>query len=98
MTSTLITIFSGLLFAPPPASKKKVHFGRKSSISDQANNPKDSHACRMSCDLSELLEQTKPPDPELVDLIERSYLEGQIDGETQSLAFVWLESNDIVVH
>jgi len=29
----------------------------------------------------------------LVDLIERAYLEGQIDGETESLAFAWLERN-----
>ncbi len=33
----------------------------------------------LHCDLSEILEQTRPPDPELVDLIERAFLEGQID-------------------
>ena len=41
----------------------------------------------MSCDLSELLEQTWPPDPELVDLIERAFLEGQINGQKADLAY-----------
>ncbi len=41
----------------------------------------------MSCDLSELLEQTRPPDEELVDLIERAFLEGQIDGKR---VYLWL--------
>ncbi len=44
----------------------------------------------MSCDLSELLEQTRPPDPELVDLIEQAFLEGQIDGHKADLAYLWL--------
>ncbi len=50
----------------------------------------------MSClqrDLSEILEQTRPPDPDLVDLIEQAFLEGQIDCETQELAYTWLEVN-----
>ena len=44
----------------------------------------------MSCDLSELLERTRPPDAELVDLIEQAFLEGQIDGLKADLAYVWL--------
>ncbi len=47
----------------------------------------------LQCDLSEILEQTRPPDPELVDLIEQAYLEGDIDGKTQELAYLWLEGN-----
>ena len=47
----------------------------------------------LHCDLSEILEQTRPPDPELVDLIEQAFIEGQIDGEAQELAYRWLESN-----
>jgi hypothetical protein len=46
----------------------------------------------MSCDLSELLEQSKPPDPESVDLIEQAFLEGQIDGQKADLAYLWLKS------
>ena len=42
-------------------------------------------------DLSEILEQTRPPDPELVDLIEQAFLEGQIDGKKAELAFTWLQ-------
>ena len=34
-----------------------------------------------------------PPDEELADLIEWAFLDGQIDGETQALAFAWLEGN-----
>ena len=47
----------------------------------------------MSCDLSEILERTRPPDPELVDLIEQAFLEGQIDGNTEDLAYIWLKVN-----
>ena len=31
-----------------------------------------------------------PPDPELVDLIEQVFLEGQIDGLNADLAYLWL--------
>ena len=44
----------------------------------------------LHCDLSELLEQTRPPDPELVDLIELPFLEGQIDSQKSDLAYLWL--------
>ena len=44
----------------------------------------------MSCDLSEILERTRPPDPEMVDLIEQAFLEGQIDGQKADLAYSWL--------
>jgi len=32
------------------------------------------------CELPNLLQASRPPDPELVDLIEQAFLEGQIDG------------------
>ena len=32
-------------------------------------------------------------DEELADLIEAAFLEGFIDGETQELAYTWLEAN-----
>ena len=54
------------------------------------------HAHRMlclQCDLPELLEQSMPPDAELVDLIEQAFLEGQINGEAQGLAYLWIEGN-----
>ena len=41
-----------------------------------------------------LLAETAPPDDDLADLIEWAFLDSQIDGETQVLAFAWLESND----
>ena len=44
----------------------------------------------LHCDLSNLLERTKPPDPELVDLIEWAFLEGQIDGSDADLSYLWL--------
>jgi hypothetical protein len=44
----------------------------------------------MSCDPSELLEHSRPPDPDLVDLIEQAFLEGQIDGQKADLAYSWL--------
>ncbi len=47
------------------------------------------------CDLSEILEQTRPPDPELVDLIEQAFLEGQIDTRKAELAYLWLKRRRI---
>jgi hypothetical protein len=43
--------------------------------------------------MEELLKAAMPPDEDLADLIEAAFLEGQIDGKTQSLAFAWLERN-----
>ena len=40
--------------------------------------------------LSGLLQASKPPDRELVDLIEQAFLEGQIDGQKANLAYLWL--------
>ena len=42
----------------------------------------------LDCDLSQILEQTRPPDGELVDLIEQAFLEGQIDGQKVDLAYL----------
>ncbi len=44
----------------------------------------------LQCALPEILEQTRPPDPELVDLIEQAFIEGQIDGRTADLAYTYL--------
>jgi len=47
----------------------------------------------MKCEhyeLSNLLEASRPPDPELVDLIEKTYLKGQTDGKRADLAYLWL--------
>jgi len=45
----------------------------------------------LQCDLTELLKQSRPPDPDLVDLIEQAFLEGQIDGLGADLAYVSLQ-------
>ncbi len=45
----------------------------------------------LQCDLSEILEQTRPPDPELVDLIEKAFLEGQSDSRKAELAYTYLQ-------
>ncbi len=44
----------------------------------------------LRCDLSQILEQTRPPDAELVDLMEQAYLEAQIDGLQADLAYFFL--------
>ena len=38
------------------------------------------------------LKSWRPPDDELLDLIEAAFLEGQIDGEQLSIASAWAES------
>ena len=48
--------------------------------------------------LIELYIEALLADEELADLIEWAFLDSQIDGETQALAFAWLESNDIAIH
>ncbi len=46
----------------------------------------------LKCELPYLLEVSRPPDPELVDLIEQAFLEGQIDSQKADLAYLWLVS------
>ena len=78
---------------PPDGFGYGTHFSNNILISGQANKPQLDHARRMSClhcDLSKLLEQTRPPDLELVDLIEQDFLEGQIDGQKADLAYLCL--------
>ena len=54
------------------------------------------HAYMMSClecDLPELLEETRPPDPELV---EEAFLDRQIDGQKADLAYLWLQAKGVI--
>ncbi|VUX54933.1 protein of unknown function [uncultured Woeseiaceae bacterium] len=44
----------------------------------------------LECQLPYLLEASRPPDPELVDLIEQAFIEGQIDSEKAELAYLCL--------
>ncbi len=37
-----------------------------------------------------LLEQAAPPDPELIDLLEKAFLEEQLDGQAMELAYLWV--------
>ncbi len=53
------------------------------------------HAYRMpclKCELPDLLEVSRPPDSELVDLIEQVFLEAQINSHLADLAYLWLVS------
>ena len=57
------------------------------------------HAFQMPClhcDLSELLEQTRPPDPDLVGLIERAFIAGQIDSQKADLASLWIQAKRVI--
>ena len=49
-----------------------------------AGDPRSGHAYAMG--LSEILELSRPPDPEIVDLIQQAFLDGQIDGLKADLA------------
>ncbi len=69
------------------------HFSKSRPFSDKALNPQSGHARRMSCcqcDLPDLLEASRPPDPELFDLIEQVFIQGQIDSKKAELAYLWL--------
>jgi len=41
----------------------------------------------LQCDLPKLMLLSMPPDADLVDLIERAFLAGQIDSQTAALAY-----------
>ncbi len=43
----------------------------------------------LQCELPRILEETRPPDPEFVDLIEQTFLEAQIDGQRADLAYAY---------
>ncbi len=43
-----------------------------------------------SCLGMDLVEASRPPDPDLIDLIEQAFLEGQIDSETAGFAYACL--------
>ena len=49
-------------------------------------------AC-IHCELPELIERARPPDEEMVDLIEQAFLDGQIYGVRADLAYLWLLAN-----
>jgi hypothetical protein len=42
--------------------------------------------------MEELLRAAMPHDVEMVDLIERAFLEEQIDGQKADLAYLWLQA------
>jgi len=44
----------------------------------------------LQCELPKILEETRPPDPDMVDLIERAFIEAQIDGQKAALAYDYL--------
>lgn len=48
--------------------------------------------------LFDLMETVSLPAPDFKDLIEKAFLEGQIDSKAQPLAFTWLEQNDGCIH
>jgi hypothetical protein len=64
-------------------------FSRMCPVSSNESHPQSVHAGCMSClqcELPNLLLESCPPDPELVDLTERAFLEGQIDSQVAELA------------
>ena len=84
---------------PLPTPLKGTHFHTDCRISCVGSDSSLDHARRMSClhcDLSEILELAKPPDPDLVDLIEQALLLGQIDVRRSDLAYLWLSLNSQV--
>ena len=47
-------------------------------------------------DLSEILEQSRPPDPELVNLIELAFLDSQIDNQKAERAYLWIQARSML--
>ena len=81
------------------ASRLPTDFSTDSSEIEPPIRPVSAHAHMMSClqcDLPELLEETRPPDPEFVDLIDQAFLEGQIDRQRADLAYWWLQAKGVI--
>ena len=85
-----MTIVSESLPLPTPLDG--THFCTNWLVSDGALSSRVGHAHRMpclQCELPRILEETRPPDPDMVDMIEQAFLEGQIDGQKAELAYLW---------
>ncbi len=91
-------------FAPHPPRKRRfiwrsIYFSSKCLFLNLATRAWIDDADRMrclKCDLPELLEASRPPDSELVNLIEQAFLEGQIDGLRADLAYLWIQANRVI--
>ncbi len=69
----------------------QLSFRIKRLVSHRAITPWLHHALCMPClhcELANLLEASRPPDPELADLIEQPFLEGQIDSQKDDLTYL----------
>ena len=91
-------------FAPRPPRKRRfisrlIYLSSKCQFLDLAARAWTDDADRMQClkcDLPKLLEASIPPDPEFVDLIERAFLEAQIDSQKVKVPYVWLQANSVI--
>ena len=89
-----MTIFTGTVLPPPPPLDGTL-FNTNWPNSVDERHQQVIHARGMfcfQCELSNLLLDSMPPDPDLVDLIEWAFIEGQIDGKQAELAYLWLEA------
>ncbi len=78
------------------ASRPPTDFSTDSSEIEPPIRPVSGHAHMMTCiecNLPGLLEETRPPDPEYVDLIEQAFLDRQIDSQVADLAYLWIQAN-----
>ena len=91
-TDGVIDLFGLTVFAPgTPIGRNPF---QQENASFREGNYFWSQSCSMnvmsSMRITRILEATRPPDPELVDLIERAFFEGQIDSQKAELAYLWL--------
>ena len=78
---------------PPPPPPDGTQINTNCPISNDAFRSQSGHAGYMpclQCELPNLLLESMPPDPELVDLIEKAFLDGQIDSQVAELAYLCL--------
>ncbi len=86
-----MTLFARTDFAPPGTPLRRF-WANNQDLCDAVGLP-SRHGRIMDClhcELLDLLEASRPPDPELVDLIEQAYLEGRIDSASANLTYLWL--------
>ena len=69
------------------------HFWANNRVSGEAVTLTSRHSHGMpclQCELPNLLQESMPPDPDLVELIEQALIEGQIDSQRADLAYLWI--------
>ena len=92
-----MTAISPESFLPPPYPSDGTHFYTNYPNSVSEIHQPAIHADCVSCKLPSRLLESRPPDPEMVDLIRWAFIEGQIDRQEAELALWGFRQNKLIL-